>query len=274
MARILGWALLASTTLSAATSLSAQSQGEVLFQRTCIACHTINGGRLVGPDLKNIQNRRDEAWIIDFVQSSSSVIASGDPEAVKLFKEFNNMVMPDHPLSDDEVLAIITFIASKSLSEETAAPKPLSSEGGNRVAGQNLFVGLQRMVNGGPACNSCHNVATDEVITGGGLAIDLTQSVSRLSQPGVEAMMSNPPFPVMLAAFGDRPLTQEEISDISAFLESVNDAQLEAPNYANILLMWGVIGLVILLGFFALIGSRTSKVSVNQSIYDRQIKSI
>ena len=62
MARILGWALLAIGTLSVA-SASAQTQGESLFQRTCIACHTINGGRLVGPDLENIRNRRDEAWI-------------------------------------------------------------------------------------------------------------------------------------------------------------------------------------------------------------------
>jgi mono/diheme cytochrome c family protein len=272
MVRNLGWTLLASLALSV-TSASAQSQGETLFQRTCIACHTINGGRLVGPDLANIQNRRDEAWIIRFIQSSSSVIAGGDPEAVKLFEEFNSMVMPDHPLSDDEALAIITFIASKSLSEEIAVPTPASSEEADPVAGQDLFVGLQRFANGGPACNSCHNVATNEVMTGGGLAIDLTQTVSRLSQPGVEAMMSNPPYPAMLAAFGDHPLTQKEVSDVSAFLKSANESQGEAPNYANVLLMWGMIGLVLLLGFFAMIGSRSSKVSVNQSIYQRQIES-
>ncbi len=272
MVRIFGWALLASLALSV-VSASAQSQGEELFQRTCIACHTINGGRLVGPDLANIQNRRDEAWIIDFVQSSSTLIASGDPVAVELFEDYNNLVMPDHPLSDDEVLAIIHFIASTSLTEETAVPTPASSEEADPVAGQELFVGLQRFANRGPACNSCHNVATDAVVTGGGLAKDLTQSVSRLSRSGVEAMMSNPPYPAMLAAFADHPLTAKEVSDISAFLESVSDDQREAPNYANVLLLWGVIGLVILLGFFALLGSRTSKISVNQRIYERQIKS-
>jgi len=272
MARILGWALLANLVLTVAPA-SAQSQGEVLFQRTCIACHTINGGRLVGPDLADVQSRRDESWIIDFVQSSTTVIGSGDPEAIKLFEEFNSMVMPDHPLSDDEVLAIITYIASKSLSEETATPTPASSEAGDHVVGQELFVGLQRFTNGGPACNSCHNVATDAVMTGGGLAIDLTQSVSRLSRPGVEAMMSNPPFAAMLAAFADHPLTVKEVSYVSAFLGSVNDDHRDAPNYANVLLMWGLVGLLALLGFFALIGSRTSKTSVNQSIYERQIKS-
>jgi len=65
----------------------------------------------------------------------------------------------------------------------------------------------------------------------------------------------------------------KEVSDVSAFFESVIDDHREAPNYANVLLIWGVIGLLLLLGFLALIGSRTSKTSVNQSIYERQIKS-
>ena len=255
------------------TSSLAQSQGETLFQRTCIACHTINGGRLVGPDLANIQNRRPEAWIVDFVQSSASLISSGDPDAVQIYEEYNSLVMPDHPLSDDEVLAIITFIASKSLSDESAVPTPATTEGGDVAVGRDLFVGLQRFANGGPACNSCHNVATPEVVTGGGLAIDLTQTVSRLSASGVEAMMSNPPYPAMLVAFEDRPLTPQEVSDVSAFLQAVNEDQQEAPDYANVLLVRGLIGLLLLLGFFALMGNRRSKTSVNQKIYERQLKS-
>ena len=44
--------------------------GEQIFQATCFACHTIGGGRLVGPDLAGVHERLSQEWLESFVKSS------------------------------------------------------------------------------------------------------------------------------------------------------------------------------------------------------------
>jgi|SRR5215469_5329430 len=52
--------------LTIAPSVSAQS-AEAFYKRNCGACHTIGGGRMLGPDLKNVEQRKDRKWLIDFL---------------------------------------------------------------------------------------------------------------------------------------------------------------------------------------------------------------
>lgn len=90
--------------------------GAATFQSTCAACHTIGKGKLVGPDLAGVTERRSEDWLIKFVKSSQSLIKSGDKTADSLFQAYNQVMMPDHPSLDDakikEVLAYIKTTAS------------------------------------------------------------------------------------------------------------------------------------------------------------------
>ena len=264
------------------TAVFAQGQGETLFNQTCVACHTIGQGKLIGPDLANIHTRREEAWVIRFVQSSQSMISEGDAEAVALFEEYNQLLMPDHPFSDDDVKAILGYIARKSPAgtvpiEETTPdvvpPADVTSVDIER--GRALFVGNTRFENGASACNACHHVNTDAVMTGGALAKDLTTAYSRLTGTGIQAMMTSPPFPVMRTAFEGKALTDEEKSSLVAFLRSVDEEHTtqRVKNYGNTLLFSGFIGVIILLGFFALLGIRSTKRTVNHAIYERQIKS-
>lgn len=263
------------------TSVFAQDRGETLFNQTCVACHTIGGGRLIGPDLAQVHTRREEAWIIRFVQASQEMITEGDAEAVALFEEYNRVVMPPHPFSADDVRAIIGYLARRSPPGEAPDPEapivssgPLTPEDVER--GRALFVGRVRFENGGAPCNACHHVNTDAVMTGGTLAKDLTTAVSRLTRPGVEAMMSNPPFPPMRKAFEERALTEEEVSYVAAFLQAADNEHLtqEAKNYGTTLLSAGLIGVVVVLGFFSILGIRSTKKTVNSRIYGRQIKSV
>jgi len=78
----------------------------------CKACHTIGGGKLVGPDLKGVTERRDEAWLIKFVQNSQALIQSGDETAIKVFEENSKIPMPSHSLTDDQVKGILKYIAA------------------------------------------------------------------------------------------------------------------------------------------------------------------
>ena len=90
---------------------------EILAQKSpvdnfkiCSACHTIGKGKLVGPDLKGVTGRHKEAWIIKFVQSSQTLVKSGDKEAVKLFEDNNKIPMPDNPLTAEEIKQVLKYI--------------------------------------------------------------------------------------------------------------------------------------------------------------------
>ena len=88
---------------------------------TCAACHTIGKGKLIGPDLKGVTERREEAWLLSFIKSSQTVVKSGDEIAVQLFEEFNKIPMPDNPLSDKQVKGILTYIENYDEAAEVAA---------------------------------------------------------------------------------------------------------------------------------------------------------
>jgi mono/diheme cytochrome c family protein len=259
---------------------SQEDRGAAMFRSACAACHTIGGGRLVGPDLQGLHERRSELWIIAFVQRSQQVIASGDPVATALFKEYQEIVMPDQPFSDDEVREILAYIRRTKAfgaapAAATAAVEVTGSTEEQVQLGRELFQGTTRLANGGPSCTSCHDV-TDAAITGGGvLARELTTVVSRLGAPGVRAMIANPPFPVMQRAYRDHPLIEAEVTALVQFLGLVGAEQaLHQPRgFGPRLFAAGVGGSVLLLLLYSLVWRRRLKGSVNQGIYDRQITS-
>lgn len=250
-----------------------ESNGEKNFNGLCAACHTIGGGTRVGPDLLGVTERQSEEWLISFIKSSQTVIKSGDPYAVARFAEFNNLVMPDAPYSDAEIREILAFIATGKL---TAAPaQPMGTITPVDVQnGLDYFQGTRRFINAGPACNSCHHIANDAVIGGGILAKDLTSVFTRMGAPGIQAILGQPPFPVMDQAYKGRPLTEDEVFALVAFLQDADQHQaLQQPRDYGVRLFYsGAGGLVVWLGLCALFGSRRKKRSVNRLIYERQVK--
>jgi cytochrome c551/c552 len=99
--------------------------GETIFRQSCAACHQIGKGRLVGPDLLDIHKRRDSVWIADFIKSSQSMVKAGDPEAIAIFNEYNQIVMPDNThLSDADIQALLGYMrtAGSSTTATTASP--------------------------------------------------------------------------------------------------------------------------------------------------------
>ena len=99
------------------TNQSQAQEGKDLYA-VCAACHTIGGGRLIGPDLKNISENRSEDWLIKFIQNSQAMIQAGDPDAVALFEEYNNIPMPPNNLTDDQVRTLLDYI--ENFGSETA----------------------------------------------------------------------------------------------------------------------------------------------------------
>ena len=99
--------------LSAAALSMAQAQdagaGAAIFKQKCTACHAI-GKVVIGPDLKGIDTRYDEAWLIKWIKNAPALIASGDPQAVKA-AEFSPAMMSAFPeLSDSDVKNILAYV--------------------------------------------------------------------------------------------------------------------------------------------------------------------
>jgi mono/diheme cytochrome c family protein len=264
-----------------------QHEGAQYFKQVCVACHTINGGTLVGPDLANVHDRRSDVWLQKFIKSSQALINSGDPDAVAVFEQFNKIIMPDPPFTDKQITAIIGYIKAASGGEAQSAGA--GAVGGKTAAsvdtaigstedvimGQNLFQGKVRLKNGGPTCISCHDVKNDAVIGGGILARELTTVFSRMGEPGVRAILGSAPFPVMQQAYVNKPLTDEEIFSIVSFLEQADkDHMFQQPrDYGVKLAGTGVVGLIVLLGGYSLLWHKRKKKLVNQDTFDRQVKS-
>ena len=217
-------------------------EGESLFKLNCSTCHTIGKGKLIGPDLANVESRRDIGWIKRFIRSSQTMIQSGDPTALAVYNEYEQVLMPD-PVAltleqIDEILAYIKITGLKAQPEAKislkSVQKPVAREDKNPssgaidnpeildeqvLKGRELFLGTIKLKAGGPSCNSCHNVTEDAQAEGGIFAPDLTNVYSRIDENEIMELATAPRYPSMQKAYQDKSIAPEEAQLIAAFLK-------------------------------------------------------
>lgn len=100
-------------------------KGKNLYTSRCGNCHKINEV-FVGPALADVDKRRKSDWIINFVQSSQTMVKAGDADAVALFAKFK-VPMPDHKdLSETDVSNIIEYIKNESKAVANVAKAPFA----------------------------------------------------------------------------------------------------------------------------------------------------
>jgi len=95
----------------AVSSVNAQdaAAGAAIFKQKCTACHGIDKA-VVGPALKGIDTKYDEAWLIKWIKNAPAFIASGDAQAVKA-SEYSPAMMSAFPeLSDDDIKNIVAYV--------------------------------------------------------------------------------------------------------------------------------------------------------------------
>ncbi len=114
-------------------NLFAQSQAPAEWA-TCGACHSIGKGKIVGPDLKGVTERREEAWLISFIKSSQTMVREGDPIAVQVFEEHNKIPMPDNSFTDEQVKGILAYIENYDEATEAAAQAETVTEAADEHA--------------------------------------------------------------------------------------------------------------------------------------------
>lgn len=249
--------VLAALATSAGSAL-AQDAAQ-FFKTSCTSCHTIGGGRLVGPDLKGAAERRTREWLQKFIADPKAVIDARDATATQLVQESRGVIMPTLGVQPDMVNALIDLIAAESaLPRSQFAGAAAAGGAGPRLMtpadvdlGRRLFMGDRLLTKGGPACISCHQVRGVAALGGGRLGPDLTGVYARLGgQAPLTSWLESPASVTMKPVFKDHPITTDEAHALVSYLKIAGARGGTAPasmvNFVLLGLLGMSVGLVII----------------------------
>jgi mono/diheme cytochrome c family protein len=215
------------------------------FRQNCSSCHTIGGGKLTGPDLKDVGTRKDTAWLASFIVDPGAVLDRGDPYATQLLSAYNNVRMPNiGGMSKARAEALLGLIERESKLEKSQfaglqmPSRPFSKA--DIARGRELFVGTARLQAGGASCISCHNAGGLGFFGGGRLGPDLTKVYERYGdRKKLGAWLTAPATPTMLPTFRDHPMDVDtEILPLVAWFEHTARTEQEATGKAGLALFF------------------------------------
>jgi mono/diheme cytochrome c family protein len=241
------------------TSISfTQNQPEEFFKSNCSSCHTIGGGKLTGPDLKNIHNRKSDEWIKKFINDPSAVINSGDNYALKILDESRGIIMPKvgglTPFITESLLELIKTESAKEKSifgGSIIEDRPLTVA--DITLGSKLFNGTKRLKNNGPACIACHSVNGEGLLGGGLLGPDLTRVYGQLGGKNIlSAWLASPASETMAPIYKKHPIDDSEVLPLVAFFKEKDKmGSMEGTGMHDFnFMIVGLVGLIIMLVSF------------------------
>lgn len=267
---VLAFALLA---LFVSIDVASAQETADYFKQNCMSCHTIGGGRLTGPDLKDVTQRREKAWLIKFIEDPRAVIDGGDAYAQQLVQEARGAIMPTLPtMTKDRATTLVTLIETESKLPKSQfqgvkiSDRPFTAADVQR--GRELFLGTVRLKNGGAPCISCHNVNGIGGLGGGLLGPDLTTVFERYEgRKTLSTWLSAPATPTMQATFTKTPIDPDEILPLVAFFQSTNQMAGGDNSTARInFLLLGLGGTVLVLALFDVIWNKRFR-AVRKPLY-------
>jgi cytochrome c551/c552 len=220
--------------LAALFPLSAFSQeGKVLFQKNCSVCHLIGEGKLVGPDLMGVTQRRDKDWLIKFIVNSQEVIQSGDPIAVQLYEEYKKSIMPPFTqLSAQEINSIIDYLDKWEPAKTEVFTVDVNKKTGFKhdeiLRGERMFYGLIPLEAGGSFnCTDCHNTVTSDTLNWNPSAVDLAHAFVDPKGMSIYQSMNQPVSIKMEEAHSGIKMNEQEIYYITAYLSHLSTTSLK-----------------------------------------------
>lgn len=230
-------------------------KGENIFMQKCISCHTVGGGKKIGPDLKDAATMRNRDWLVHFISEPDKILAEKDPIATKLLEEYNNIPMPNMGLSEAEADDVVAYLeaggaqrAQPSKTPAQAIPSSVETLPGDAIAGRALFIGSIPFKNGGSSCIACHYIAG--ITEGGTLGPDLTPAYGKYGEAGIASVLASIPFPTMYPIYGNHPLTLQEQADLKAFLQqSAPEQPSQILSLLVVVSLVGMVGLLLLSHF-------------------------
>lgn len=136
---------------------------------------------------------------------------------------------------------------------------------GNPDRGKALYVGSTAFEKGGSPCIACHGITGFGNAGGANYGPELSSLYVNYGEEGVAAVLESLVFPSMEAIYAERPLTDSERLDLTAFFALT--AEQKAPpvtSLAGLILL----GVVIVFALVALMGLRRLK-GVRQPLVDQ-----
>ena len=86
------------------------AEGAAAFKQKCTACHRAEG-KLIGPAMKGLYERRHPAWVMNMLLNPTEMVKE-DPIAKALLAEYNNILMINQNLNQEEARAIAEYLRS------------------------------------------------------------------------------------------------------------------------------------------------------------------
>lgn len=191
---------------------------EYFFYR-CAGCHTVGGGKLSGPDLITSAgwSKGDLNVAIRKMEKNVGPLTESDIEQMSDF------------IKDPAVATRITKQKQKMEAKLRAELPPPSYE-----LGKKLFKGQVPLVNGGPACITCHRFNS----AGGSLGPDLTLIKDRASGVVLQSAIENSAYKIMRPIYEKRKITKVESLHLSEYLSNPQkDIGASSFDFANMMLM-------------------------------------
>ena len=118
-----------------APKLRSIPRGEQIFRTRCATCHSLTGDEpkgALGPDLLAVTQQRDMQWLLNWLKAPDQMLKSKDPIAMALYKQYNNLAMPNMRLNKEEALALLEYIDEETQrllgkSTQTGAETPMNA---------------------------------------------------------------------------------------------------------------------------------------------------
>ena len=98
------------------------AKGKDLFKANCAACHKLEG-KLVGPPLGGVTEKKSAEWLHKWIKNSQALIAAGDKDAIAIFEEYNKVPMLAYEsiLSDEDINNVLAYVADPAKADAAAA---------------------------------------------------------------------------------------------------------------------------------------------------------
>ncbi len=84
------------------------TRGEAKFNAICVACHMAEQ-RMIGPAMKGVYERRSPEWVMNMMLNPDGMLKE-DPIAKALLKEYNNAIMLNQNLTEEEARELAEYL--------------------------------------------------------------------------------------------------------------------------------------------------------------------
>ena len=141
--------------------------GKLHYATVCTACHGETGGGMATLKSPALVGQSDWYMVAQLKKFRSGARGSDPLDVTGVQMKAMAATLVDDAAVNNVAAYIATLIPAAGGTAQPAEPEPFPEATVEQIAaGADLFQGVKRLENGGPACNSCHDVQNDAVIGG------------------------------------------------------------------------------------------------------------